>query len=135
SLGGALALLGAWLFLRKTINVHQVYTFGAPMIGNQDTVAAFNREFGNKITRCVNRPDPVPLLPMMSMIANDYHHVETAMVLGAAGGSNDAIEFVQQMASTAVDGVLSGSLIDEFWNVVKGRINAHFLNDYRQQMV
>ena len=29
SLGGALALLSAWLFHRKFISVHQVYTFGA----------------------------------------------------------------------------------------------------------
>ena len=41
SLGGALALLAAWRFQRAFIGVHEVVTFGAPMIGN--AVARLNR--------------------------------------------------------------------------------------------
>ena len=33
SLGGALAMMASWLFLKKTIPVHQIYTYGAPMVG------------------------------------------------------------------------------------------------------
>src|SRR5262245_23075607 len=34
SLGGALALVAAWRLQRNFMSVYQVYTFGAPMIGN-----------------------------------------------------------------------------------------------------
>jgi predicted lipase len=63
SLGGALALLAAWLFQRKFLSVHQVYTYGAPMIGNAAASQAFDKEFEGKIFRYVNPTDPVPKLP------------------------------------------------------------------------
>jgi predicted lipase len=63
SLGGALALLAAWRFKRKFVPVHQVYTFGAPMIGNDLAAQAFDRELPDRIFRYVNSPDPVPMLP------------------------------------------------------------------------
>lgn len=133
SLGGALALLGAWLFKRKFLNVHQVVTFGAPMVGNADVQAAFNREFAGKITRYVNAPDPVPLLPMASLVANSYAHCDTPVSLGEAGsGAGSAVEFVRQMAGGAVDGLLTGTIADEFWKVVQGRVAAHLLTDYRK---
>lgn len=133
SLGGALALLGAWLFKRKFLNVHRVVTFGAPMVGNADVTAAFNREFPGKISRYVNAPDPVPLLPMASLIANSYAHCDTAVPLGESGsGAGSAVEFVRQMAVGAVDGLLTGTIADEFWKAVQGRVAAHLLTDYRK---
>ncbi|MGL4550555.1 MAG: lipase family protein, partial [Gemmataceae bacterium] len=48
SLGGALALLAGWLFLRRTVGVHQIYTYGGPMIGNDEAAKAFNKELGGK---------------------------------------------------------------------------------------
>ena len=63
-------MLAAWLFHRKMISVHQIYTFGGPMVGNADAAQAINREFKGKVFRFVNVPDPVPRLPMMSLIAN-----------------------------------------------------------------
>ena len=42
SLGGALAVLSTWLFTRKFVSVHQVYTFGGPMIGNVESSKAFD---------------------------------------------------------------------------------------------
>src|SRR3954471_24503308 len=65
SLGGALALLAGWLCLRRFVNVHQIYTFGAPMVGNKDATAAFDRELKGKIFRYVDTEDPVPQLPTM----------------------------------------------------------------------
>jgi triacylglycerol lipase len=131
SLGGALAVLASWLFLRKTINVHQVYTFGAPMVGNKDAAEAINREFGGKLSRYANAPDPVPLLPMMSLIANDYSHCDTLHPLGEGGEAN-AAEFVKGLAGDAASAVLSGTIADKFWNSLKGRIAAHLLDDYRK---
>lgn len=133
SLGGALALLGAWLFKRKFLNVHQVVTFGAPMVGNAEVAAAFAREFPGKIFRYINAPDPVPLLPMASLMANSYQHCDQAMSLGEAGtGAGSAVEFVNQMATGAVDGLLTGTLADEFWAAVRGRVAAHLMTDYRK---
>src|SRR4051812_33038060 len=40
SLGGAMALLAAWRLIRKYVSVHQVYTYGAPMVGNKVAAAA-----------------------------------------------------------------------------------------------
>lgn len=128
SLGGALALFAAWLFQRKMINVHQIYTFGAPMIGNALAAKAFDREFGGKIFRYVNSLDPVPQLPTMSLIANQYGHCLTEVPLGAAaaGGS-----FFQSLAGTAAEGVLSANLIDIIWKTLQERVGAHAMDVYR----
>src|SRR5262249_36449261 len=62
SLGGALALLAAWRLKRKFVPVHQIYTFGGPMVGNAETAEAIDRELPDRIYRYVNDQDPVPLL-------------------------------------------------------------------------
>jgi predicted lipase len=74
SLGGAIALLAAWRLQRQFIPVHEVVTFGAPMIGNAAAAEAFQREFPNRIYRYVDIEDPVPLLPTVSLMANAYAH-------------------------------------------------------------
>ena len=68
SLGGALALLAAWLLKRRFVLVHEVCTFGAQMIGNREACAAFDREFAGRIFRYVNGRDPVPKLPTLSLV-------------------------------------------------------------------
>lgn len=132
SLGGALALLAAWLFLRRTVAVHQVYTFGAPMVGNKDVADALNREFAGKVFRYVNSPDPVPLLPMMSLVANDFMHCDKSMPLGDASSAKDLLAYAQQLGGRVIGGVVSGNIMDEAWGAIKGRIMAHFLDDYRK---
>jgi triacylglycerol lipase len=134
SLGGALALLAAWLFLRKTVSVHQVYTFGAPMVGNQTVAEAFNREYAGKIFRYVNMPDPVPLLPMMSLIANDFVHTDKAMPVGEGSSVGNAVELVKQMAGQFGTAVFTGHVMDDVWGAMKNRIAAHFMDDYRKRL-
>jgi hypothetical protein len=128
SLGGALALLAAWRFKRKFVPVHQVYTFGAPMVGNQEAAAAIDREFAGKVFRYVNGPDPVPRLPSMSLIANLYAHCQTEVSLGAAAVPFQ--ELVPGLAARAVDGVLKGTLIDELWGALGERLGAHAMTSY-----
>src|SRR5262245_22240889 len=99
SLGGALALLAGWLFLRRTVPVHQIYTFGAPMVGNKDVADALNREYAGKIFRYVNSPDPVPLLPMMSLVANDFTHCDKAICLGDAAGSANLLAYARKLGA------------------------------------
>lgn len=134
SLGGALALLAAWRFKRKFVNVHQVYTFGAPMVGNTEAARIIDREFGKKIYRYVNDQDPIPRLPTVSLLANAYGHCEKEILLGAAaaaaaGGSS--LSMFQQLAGKTVDGVLKGTLLDDLWKNVQQRVGAHAMEKYR----
>jgi predicted lipase len=131
SLGGALALLAGWLFQRKMIPVHQVYTFGAPMIGNEAASQAFDRELKGKIFRYVNVLDPIPKLPTMSLIANQYLHCQREMSLGDAAASGSAVEFFTGMAGKTADGVLHATLIDDIWQGLQQRLGAHAMEHYR----
>jgi hypothetical protein len=132
SLGGALSLLAAWLFFRKTMMPHQVYTFGGPMVGNKVVAEAFDREFGNKISRYVNGPDPVPLLPMMSLAANDFVHSGSPLPAGAVDASANLITYLTDAAGGMVQGALTGDIQGKVWGAVMARINAHLMPDYRK---
>src|SRR5262245_23671641 len=110
SLGGALALLGAWLFKRKFLPVDAIYTFGAPMVGNRQVAESFDREFAGKIFRYVNTPDPVPLMPMMSLIANDYAHCEKTLLLGGSEASADLLTYLKNAAGETVGALFSGEV-------------------------
>lgn len=132
SLGGAMATLAGWLFLRKMIPVHQMYTYGAPMIGNAAAARALDQEYSGKMFRYVNAPDPVPRLPTMSLIANSFHHVEREVPLGAAADSASTLAMLQSFASETVDGVLNASLADRIWKSVLDRVNAHLMGSYQK---
>ena len=126
SLGGALALLAAWLFLRKFVAVHQIYTFGGPMIGNPAAVAAFDREFRGKIYRFVDTRDPVPQLPTVSLVAADYSHCQKAMDLGV----REPGSFWKSVAANVVGGVFTGGGLTTVWNFIKERVGAHSMTTY-----
>ncbi len=133
SLGGALALLAGWMFSRRMIAVHQIYTFGGPMIGNGLAIAAIDRELAGKIFRYVNRPDPIPTLPMMSLLANQYAHCRQEFPLGemeAAAQSGGS--YFQSLASQTVSGILSATLIDDVWRAVNQLLSAHAMENYRR---
>jgi hypothetical protein len=126
SLGGALALLSAWLFTRKFISVHAVITFGAPMVGNTRAMQAFDKELAGKVFRYVNGSDPVPQLPTVSLLANDFGHCQTEVVGGAAAAAG----LFQELARRAVDGLLTATLIDDLWRAINDRVSAHFIPSY-----
>jgi triacylglycerol lipase len=131
SLGGALALMAAWRFKRKFVPVHQVYTFGAPMVGDVEASAAIDREFGKKIYRFVNDQDPVPRLPTVSLMANEYGHCQQEVLLSAAANAAAAgTSFYAELAKKTADGVLRGTLIDDCWKGVQERIGAHAMALY-----
>jgi pimeloyl-ACP methyl ester carboxylesterase len=132
SLGGALAMLAAWRFKRKFVPVHQIYTFGAPMIGNDLAAGAFEREFPDRIFRYVNFPDPVPMLPTVSLIANHYCHCGKEMMLGAVTAGGATTDFFKQMAGKTIDGILNATLIDDIWKGLQDRMSAHFLDNYQK---
>ncbi len=82
SLGGALALLASWRFQQQFLQVHEICTFGAPMVGNNAAAEAFLREMPGKIFRYVDVMDVVPKLPTVSLIANSYTHCLAEHLLG-----------------------------------------------------
>jgi predicted lipase len=131
SLGGALATLAAWLFNRNFIPVHQIYTFGAPMVGNDEAAKAFNKAFGNKIFRYVDTIDPIPKLPTVSLASNDYLHCDRQVDLGAVEGAVTATEFLKALAGNVAGGVLHATLINDIWKGVMSRLSAHSMINYR----
>jgi len=130
SLGGALALLAAWLFKRRFVPVHEVCTFGAPMIGNDAACAAFNREFAGRIFRYVNGRDPVPKLPSMSLVANAFLHVDSQRLIGPDPPTGFA-DLLGTVASKAAGGLLTGAMLDDAWRHVNAEVASHFLDRYR----
>ena len=129
SLGGALAVLAAWRFKRRFVPVHQIYTFGGPMVGNAETGKAIDKEYPNRIFRYVNSPDMVPLLPTVSLLANQYCHCQSEHLLGDAADA--AAGFLSHLGSKTVDGVLHGSLFDDVWRGLQDRLAAHAMENYR----
>jgi triacylglycerol lipase len=133
SLGGALALYAAWLLKRRFIPVHEVCTFGAPMIGNRTASEAFNREFAGKIYRYVNGRDPVPKLPTMSLVANEFLHVDTERLVGQDPVTR-IVDLLGTVATKAANGLMTGTLLDEAWAHLNAEVAAHFLDRYRDQL-
>lgn len=133
SLGGALALYAAWLLKRRFVPVHEVCTFGAPMIGNREASDAFNREFAGRIFRYVNGRDPVPKLPTLSLVANEFLHVDAERLVGREPVTR-LVDLVGTVASKAAGGLLSGTLLDEAWAHLNAEVASHFLDRYRDQL-
>lgn len=130
SLGGALALYAAWLLKRKFVPVQEVCTFGAPMIGNRAACDAFDREFRGRIFRYVNGRDPVPKLPSLSLVANEFLHVSEERLLGRDPMTR-LIDVVGTVAAKAAGGLLTGGLVDEAWGHLNEEVASHFLDRYR----
>ena len=140
SLGGAIALLAAWRLQQQFIPIHQVYTFGAPMIGNEVAAQAFEREFSGKIFRFVDDLDVVPLLPTVSLIANTYTHCQAEQILGGVATDPDgkpdtpAGALFKTLGGRAVDGLMNMSLMDEVWSCLKDRISHHMMTNYQAKI-
>jgi len=132
SLGGSLALLAAWRLQRNFITVHEVVTFGAPMIGNLTAAQAFEQEFAGKIFRYVNLEDPIPLLP--SLVANSYAHCPSEVSLAAAHAVASAVDAMHHAAASIVDRIIEATHIECLWSVVLSRVTAHFIEHYEERI-
>jgi triacylglycerol lipase len=135
SLGGALALLAAWRLQRNFVDVHEIVTFGAPMIGNDATAKAFEKEFSGKIFRYVDLNDVVPHLPSVSLLANAYMHCLNEVALSAAhAAAVPAIDALKQSSGTTAQGMLDPAMIEQVWGMVKSRIDSHMMPNYQAQV-
>ncbi|MFK7820544.1 MAG: Mbeg1-like protein [Planctomycetaceae bacterium] len=129
SLGGALALLASWRFHQQFITVNQIYTFGAPMIGNAAAAEAFHKEFPGKIFRYVDRGDLVPRLPTMSMLSNEYGHCQTEIIVGCSK-IESAARAISDAAEKTVDGMINGDVTNSIWTSLTGGISSHLMGNY-----
>ncbi len=139
SLGGALALMAAWRFQRNFISVHEIVTFGAPMIGNEAAAKAFEQEFAGKIFRFVDLEDLVPHLPSVSLLANAYTHCQNEVALSAAQAAAAAgLDAIKQAAgantAAAAGGGLDPAAIEQVWGLVKNRIASHMIANYQSRV-
>ena len=137
SLGGALALMAAWRFQRNFLLVHEIITFGAPMIGNDAAAKAFEQEFSGKIFRYVDLEDVVPHLPSVSLLANAYTHCLNEVSLSTAQAVAAAASGLQSLSQTptAITSVgLDADMADQVWGLVKSRIASHMIANYQAQV-
>ena len=82
SLGGAVASLAAFFFLREELPVAAVYTFGSPRAGNAAWRKEYTAELGERTYRLVAAGDLVPLLPGL---LDAYRHVGQEVMLTSKG--------------------------------------------------
>lgn len=131
SLGGALAILAAWRMQQNFIPIHQVVTFGSPMVGNDVAMAAFEREFAGRILRYVDQPDVVPWLPTLSLVANPFVHCPNEVRLGTGSGPQSAVDVIRDLATGLVDSLLQGQKFQEQLEaLVAQRLKAHDIANY-----
>lgn len=133
SLGGAIALLCGWRLQQQFIQVHQICTFGAPMIGNDATAAAFAREFPDKIFRYVDAGDIVPRLPTVSLFSNAYMHCQREIVVGQL--SSAALqEKIDALAQAAPGGEISEQVESSLWDELRRGMPSHMMGNYLSRL-
>ena len=129
SLGGALALLCAWRMHQHFVPIHQVCTFGAPMIGNLAAAEAFAREFPDQIYRYVDAGDLVPRLPMIGLLSNDYDHCRREIVVGQSNLLT-AANHISDVAATTVDGAIDSNVVETVWSEIRKGMPSHLMGNY-----
>jgi triacylglycerol lipase len=137
SLGGALALLAAWRLKRNFLSVHEVVTFGAPMVGNEAASKAFEREFAGEIFRYVDIEDLVPLLPSVSLVANAYCHCQAEVALSPTAAPQAEAQRMQSLRApgdTDAEGTLDPAQVEQVWDMVKDRIASHMIASYQARV-
>jgi triacylglycerol lipase len=137
SLGGAIALLAGWRFQRNFLAVHEIVTFGAPMIGNEAAAKAFEQEFSGKIYRYVDLEDVVPHLPSVSLLANAYKHCLNEIVMAApkvamaaAAGLKALVPSTEPPSGQGVD----SDQAEHVWGMVQARIASHMIDNYQARV-
>lgn len=139
SLGGALALLCGWRFSRHFISVHQICTFGAPMIGNKAAATAFQKGFPDKIFRYVDSGDLVPRLPSVSLFSNAYQHCLKEIIVGDLTKSEieeKIKQCVPEANPTKEDeaGELDYAVAESLWGELRNGMPSHMMGNYLSRL-
>jgi triacylglycerol lipase len=139
SLGGALALLSGWRLQRNFIPIHQICTFGAPMIGNDAAAAAFHKEFPDRIYRYVDSGDLVPRLPTVSLFSNSYQHCNHEIVVGDPVAPTAPVmleQFTESAETEAENGIeeLPQTVADSLWDELRKGMPSHMMGNYLSRL-
>ena len=81
----------------------------------------------------VDVEDPVPLLSTVSLVANTYHHCLNEVRLQGPSPTS-VMEGFDNVARTAIEGLLNASIVDEIWALLKQRISAHLIPNYHSRL-
>jgi hypothetical protein len=132
SLGGALATLAAWRFYRQRIDVQQIYTFAAPMVGNQAAAEGYDSQFGDQLIRYVVPDDPVPWLPRSGWLTNRYVQAGRQVLLAAdpAFAQSPTPAFFEEIGRAAqqMTAITQANFLSFFWDQIQARVRAHNLD-------
>jgi triacylglycerol lipase len=82
SLGGALAILGAFRADRASHTVAAVYTYGQPRVGYRDFSRAFSERLKDRTYRAINHVDLVTRVPLL---LQGYRHVGSRVYFDRGG--------------------------------------------------
>jgi hypothetical protein len=121
--------LCGWRLQQQFINVHQICTFGAPMIGNDAAAAAFAREFPDKIFRYVDVGDIVPRLPTVSLFTNTYMHCQREMVVGPLSAAALQAK-IDALAQASSEGEINAQVESSLWNELRQGMPSHMMGNY-----
>jgi len=81
SLGGALALICGVELVQRNYNVHSVYTFGQPRVGNGAFADLAARRLGDRYQRVVYENDLVARIPHLPSLFDWYCHAGDEVLL------------------------------------------------------
>ena len=82
SLGGAVANLLALEAIEYRLPLGGVYTFGAPQVGGSGWVDIFIDKIGSKSRQWINSQDPIPKLPLGSLIHEPVNITDIGVPVG-----------------------------------------------------
>ncbi|MDX2302032.1 MAG: lipase family protein [Microscillaceae bacterium] len=125
SQGGALATLAAAKCIDTGIDFHQVYTFGAPRVGDILFSKAFNNYHKQKLFRVVNHGDIVTRVPTRQ---SSFYHCGTFFFLDEAGMLHQDSTYWTQFWDSL--GVSIWDLLD----MAIGEVEAHKTAAYIQKL-
>ena len=134
SLEGALALLCGWRMNRHFVPVHQICTFGVPMIGNEVTAKALCSALPDKIYRYVDVGNLVPRLPTISLFSNSFSHCEREIMVGNIN-QYFATEKLAACAAAAVEGEIDGTVAQSIWDELKKWMPSHMMGNYLGKLI
>ena len=138
SLGGALALLAAWRLQRNFLAVQEIVTFGAPMIGNEAASQGLRAGIlGQDLpVRRPGRPGAAPPLGEPARQRLQPLPERSGPERRRGRRRRRAVRVaLKQAAGTAAEGEHSTPpMVDQVWEMVKGRIASHMIANYQARV-
>mgnify|MGYP002780822186 CR=1 FL=1 len=101
SLGAGLATLAASRLQNKDHNVHSLYTFGSPRVGDREFERCFTAEMGLRTFRFVNHNDVITQIPPRSL---GYRHVGLVLYFDSTGVLRPDIRYWDKFLETVEGG-------------------------------